>query len=86
MFFPVWIWLGLAWFASLNSIIINNNIIIYMTIRFLFLIRISFLFLFIFRKKKIILEFQIAGTSTDFVNKVLEKVKSGIPNGGLYEI
>ncbi|XP_055296619.1 protein CREBRF homolog isoform X2 [Sitodiplosis mosellana] len=29
---------------------------------------------------------QIAGTSTEFVNKVLEKVKCGIPNGGLYEI
>lgn len=33
-----------------------------------------------------IVGFQIAGTSTEFVNKVLEKVKSGVPNGGLYEI
>lgn len=31
-------------------------------------------------------EFQIAGTSTEFVNKVLEKAKSGIPSGGLYDI
>lgn len=33
-----------------------------------------------------ITEFQIAGTSTDFVNKVLEKVKAGQNNGGLNEI
>lgn len=31
-------------------------------------------------------ELSIAGTSTDFVNRILEKVKSGIPNGGLEEI
>lgn len=41
-----------------------------------------FFFLFIYQT----LEIQIAGTSTEFVNKVLEKVKSGIPNGGLHEI
>lgn len=31
-------------------------------------------------------ELQIAGTSTEFVNKVLEKVKCGIPSGGLNEL
>lgn len=31
-------------------------------------------------------ELKIAGTSTDFVNKVLEKIKGGNPNGGLEDI
>lgn len=31
-------------------------------------------------------ELSIAGTSTEFVNRILEKVKAGIPSGGLEEI
>lgn len=30
-------------------------------------------------------EFKVAGQSTEFVNKILDKVKAGVPNGGLEE-
>lgn len=55
---------------------------------FFFLLCIFFPIHFAMGRKKIIqtIEFQIAGTSTEFVNKVLEKVKCGIANGGLFEI
>lgn len=29
---------------------------------------------------------RIAGSSTDFVNKVLENMRSGMPNGGLEDL
>jgi hypothetical protein len=31
-------------------------------------------------------ELKIAGCTTDFVNHVLDKVKSGVPGGGLDEL
>lgn len=33
----------------------------------------------------IFVEIKIAGSSTEFVNKILDKVKSGVPQGGLQE-
>lgn len=32
-----------------------------------------------------VLEVKIAGNSTEYVNKIIEKVKNGIPGGGLDE-